>query len=249
MNSSPEDLPGRRPPHVVDLLLNSESVEDFLHGLAAAALAHAPDADGCGITLETDSGYVTVTSVGGSAPTLDEEQYGLNDGPCLQAVRTGEEVHVKDLLDEERWGAYPAHALAAGTRSSLSLPVSAHTDIAGALNLYSPQPDGLASSDVATLRALAEQATGALALARKMTRTREFATDLQNAMRYRGVIDQAAGIIMAQQRCSGEQAFAVLRRASQNRNIKLRDLCTDLIIRVTGQPPHDPPELRPPPPA
>jgi AmiR/NasT family two-component response regulator len=51
------------------------------------------------------------------------------------------------------------------------------------------------------------------------------------------VIDQALGILMAQQRCSADEAFALLRTHSQNNNRKLRDVAADLITRVTGQPP------------
>ncbi|WP_307852263.1 ANTAR domain-containing protein [Streptomyces sp. b94] len=47
------------------------------------------------------------------------------------------------------------------------------------------------------------------------------------------------GAIMAQQRCDAEQAFGILRNASQNRNIKLRDLCRDLVTSIGGRPPQD----------
>jgi AmiR/NasT family two-component response regulator len=47
------------------------------------------------------------------------------------------------------------------------------------------------------------------------------------------VIDQAIGVIMAQQRCAPADAFAILRAASQNRNIKLRQVAEQII---TGSP-------------
>lgn len=242
--NSPPDATGVT--GVVDLLLDTETLEDFLHGLAKAAMSHAPKADGCGITLQRSGRFFTVTSVGATAPALDEKQYGLDDGPCLQALRTGEEAHVSDMMEEQRWGTYPAHAVASGARSSVSFPIAARTDTAGALNLYSPQPHGFDSSDLGALRALAGQATGAIVLAQRMATSRQFTADVQSALRSRAVIDQATGIIMAQQRCPSDEAFAILRGASQNRNIKLRELCADLIARLTGQAPVAPTELRPP---
>ena len=50
-------------------------------------------------------------------------------------------------------------------------------------------------------------------------------------------IDQALGVIMAQERCTSAQAFDVLRSASQNRNVKLRDVARQIVIRVSGEPP------------
>jgi AmiR/NasT family two-component response regulator len=53
----------------------------------------------------------------------------------------------------------------------------------------------------------------------------------------RAVIDQALGVIMATERCPQDRAFALLRSASQNTNVKLRDLATTIVTRVSGEPP------------
>ncbi|TPQ18043.1 GAF and ANTAR domain-containing protein [Streptomyces sporangiiformans] len=224
-------------PDATSLLLSTHTVEDFLRALADSALALYPAADGCGVTLERPNRPLTVVSAGISAPELDEAQYGQDDGPCLEALRTGEEVMVEDMLSEERWGPYPAYAVSRGTRSSISLPIAARTRTVGALNLYAPKPAGLDDADLTGLRALASQATGAIALAQRMADTDEYVADLLRALRSRSIIDQAIGIIMGRQRCTAEEAFTTLRRASQHRNIKLRDLCTELITNISGKPP------------
>jgi AmiR/NasT family two-component response regulator len=66
---------------------------------------------------------------------------------------------------------------------------------------------------------------------------------LQTALVSRAVIDQALGIIMGQNRCSADEAFDVLRRTSQNRNIKLRDIAADMVTAVSGRPPADNPRF------
>ena len=58
---------------------------------------------------------------------------------------------------------------------------------------------------------------------------------------FRSVIDQVLGIIMAQERCTSSWAFAILRTASQNRNVKLRDIARQLVISLSGEPPQPPP--------
>ncbi|MFF9086080.1 GAF and ANTAR domain-containing protein [Streptomyces sp. NPDC014991] len=232
-------------PDVTPLLLSTDSVERFLQVLADRAPVLAPAAQGVGITLERRGRPLTVVSSGAGACDLDDTQYGQDDGPCLQALRTGEEVAVADMLDEERWGPYPAYAAAGGTRSSLSLPIAAHTHTAGALNLYTPKVLGFADADLTGLRALAAQATGAVALAQRIADARQYADDLHTAMESRAVIDQAIGVIMGRQRCRADEAFGLLRAASQHRNIKLRDLCGELLTTVGGGPPSDGRPLRP----
>ncbi|KAA0929031.1 GAF and ANTAR domain-containing protein [Streptomyces apricus] len=232
-------------PDMMLLLLGTDSLEGFLQLLADGALALAADAVGTGITLERHGRPLTVVSSGVGALALDEAQYGQDDGPCLQSLRRGEEVLVEDLLHESRWGPYPAYAAASGTRASLSLPIAAHTHTAGALNLYSPKPFAFTGIDLTSLRKLAEQATGAIALAQRIADTREYTADLQHAMESRTAIDQAIGVIMGQQRCTAEAAFALLRKASQHRNVKLRDICQELLSNIGGAPPAGGRPLRP----
>jgi ANTAR domain len=64
---------------------------------------------------------------------------------------------------------------------------------------------------------------------------------LRSSLASRGVIDQALGIIMAREHCTQDRAFAILRSASQNRNVKLRDLASAVVTSVTGEPPQPSP--------
>ncbi|MCF3168189.1 MULTISPECIES: GAF and ANTAR domain-containing protein [Streptomyces] len=233
------------PPDLVSLLLDTDTLDDFLRALAQSALLMSPGADGCGVTLERQGRPLTVASAGVSAPPLDEAQYGQDDGPCLEALREGHEVSVGDMREENRWNGYPAFAVASGTLSSLSLPIAAHSHTAGALNLYSPKENGFAGVDLTSLRSLAAQVTGAVALAQRLADTRTFTEDLEAALQSRAVIDQAAGIVMQQRRCTSEEALRILRTASQHRNVKLRDLCTQLVSSVSGGPPPEGGRLRP----
>ncbi|SHM79428.1 GAF and ANTAR domain-containing protein [Actinacidiphila paucisporea] len=237
------DAPGRGTPDLTALLLTTKSLEGFLTALAEAAMALAPHSAGCAITLERRGRPLTVASVGARALELDERQYGQDDGPCLEALRTGHEVSVPDMLDEGRWGSYPAYAVAMGTHSSMSFPIAPRTHTAGALNLYADRVRGFADADLPALRSVASQATGAIALAQRVADIEGFNGELQDALRSRAVIDQAMGVIMAQQRCTHQEAFDILRSASQHRNIKIRDLCAELISRF-GEP-SDPPDLPP----
>jgi AmiR/NasT family two-component response regulator len=68
-------------------------------------------------------------------------------------------------------------------------------------------------------------------------RQAQTSAQLEEALSSRSVIDQALGILMAQQRCTAEKALTLLRSHSQNTNRKVRDVAADLIQRVSGSPP------------
>ncbi|MFJ8803427.1 GAF domain-containing protein [Streptomyces sp. NPDC102487] len=228
---------------VIQWLLGIQTLEDFLQNLADAAL-DVTGAEGVGVTIERENRPLTVVSAGPAAPKLDEKQYGQDDGPCLHSTRTGEEVVVDDMLEETRWGDYPAYAAASGINSSVSFPIADRHGTAGAFNVYAGPPHAFVGTDFTVLRSLAAQATGAIALAQRLVDTEQFAQEMRDAMQSRAVIDQALGVVMVQRRCTQDVAFGILRSASQHRNIKLRDLCTEMITGLTGQPPVTP-ELRP----
>lgn len=229
---------------MIDWLLETDSLRGFLQHLVDDAVS-ASGADGCGVTLQRKGRPLTVVSTWGVADTLDEKQYGQDDGPCLQALRTGQVVHVPEMLEEARWGPYPRFAADLGVRSSMSLPIPARSHTAGALNFYATAPDAFTDDDRHSLTLSAAQVGGGIALAQRLADAEDFARDLQNALASRRVIDQAIGSVMQQQQCTEEEAFGLLRRLSQQTNLKLHDVCTRLLTDIAGRPPTPPPPLRP----
>jgi AmiR/NasT family two-component response regulator len=71
-----------------------------------------------------------------------------------------------------------------------------------------------------------------------MARDAALTDQLRDALASRSVIDQALGILMDQQRCDADQAFELLRNASQHRNRILRDAAADIVRAVSGREPH-----------
>ncbi|MFE9020688.1 GAF and ANTAR domain-containing protein [Streptomyces sp. NPDC007808] len=229
---------------MIDWLLEMTSLREFLQHLVDDAVS-ASGADGCGVTIERHRRPLTVVSTGGVADKLDEKQYGQDDGPCLQALRTGETVHVPDVLEEPRWGTYPRFAADLGIRCSLSVPIPVRSHTAGALNFYACGPHAFREEDRRILALFAAQAGGGIALAQRLADAEDFTRELQTALASRSVIDQAIGSVMQQQQCTAEQAFDLLRRLSQQTNLKLRDVCTRLLTGIAGTPPGERTPLRP----
>jgi GAF domain-containing protein len=224
------------------LLLASEDIGDFLTELAQLATAVLPGDISCGITLRRDRRPVTVASSDTRASQVDEIQYGHDHGPCLHTLRSGEVVVVEDLATDDRWGGYQMPALGHGVRSSLSLPLRVD-HVVGAMNLYAYRPRVFGPSERASAARFAQEASRALALAVRIADRSEMSDHLQTALATRAVIDQALGVIMGQDRCTADEAFEVLRTISQNRNIKLHTVASEIITAVTGRPPASAPRF------
>ena len=215
-----------------DLLLDTREMSDFLDRLSAmAADAVHPDVS-CGITLIRDGQPTTVANSDGRASQVDEIQYSNGDGPCLQSARTQEVVEVPDFAAEKRWEDFPIRAMAHGIQSSLSMPLAVERVGVGALNLYAAHAAVMGDAELRQARAFADEAGRALALAIRLSDQAQMTRDLQAALASRAVIDQAIGIIMAQNRCSSETAFSILRNASHHRNIKLREVASGLVAAI-----------------
>ncbi len=214
---------------VVQMLDQFEDVATFLDSLVRWAVEQSPGAAACGLTLEQAGRGMTVTYSGELARRGDERQYELDDGPCLEALRTGTEVSVRDMADEDRWGDYPRRALEAGVRSSLSFPLAMGERARGALNLYSDRADAFGDADEQAGRSSASQASGALSVAWRMAESEQAVAHLRRGMLTRQEIGQAVGLLMVQRRCTADEAFRLLQQASQRGNEKLRDVARRMI--------------------
>jgi GAF domain-containing protein len=221
------------------LLLESADVTDFLQELATLSAAVVP-ATACGITLRGERDAFTVASSDQLARDVDEIQYGRRQGPCLHAMNSGERVLITNLAEDDRWPEYRIRAAKRAIASSLSLPLNVAAQTVGALNLYGTRPDQFDAESIRRAEAFSGQSATALTIMLRHASQLTLAEQLREALESRAVIDQAIGVIVAQQRCSATDAFGVLRRGSQHRNVKLSVVAAELIEAASGHPPQPP---------
>jgi hypothetical protein len=232
------------PGQLLGLLVQAPDLDTFLDKMVRlAAQVVTPDA-ACGLTTRSDGRPFTVAASNDLAAQVDEVQYGTDEGPCLDSLRSGTLIQVDDLRREERWNSYRPHAIAHGVVSSLSLPLTVNGETLGALNLYSAAPAPFAGPQRERAESFAAQCAAALAVSLRHVRQAQVQHQLAEAMVSRGIIDQAIGILMGQHRCTATAAFDLLRQASQHRNRKLRDVAADIITNVSGKPPQPRPGFR-----
>jgi ANTAR domain/GAF domain len=234
--SSPPSAPGWLS-ELQALLLDTDGLHGFLRELAQLVVRALPEGSSCGVTVRVGSRPATLAASDGLAQRVDKLQYDLGEGPCLDTLSGGERNYVVDTATETRWERFCRRAQIEGVRSVLSLPLPVPGGPVGGFNLYSTRPDGFAADTWSQLEVFAGNAAGALAVSFRMSEQVRLSEDLRHALTSRAVIDRAVGIVMAQQRCDADTAFDILRRGSQNRNIKLRDLAAEIVTEVGGRHP------------
>jgi GAF domain-containing protein len=211
--------------------LVDRTLSDVLTDVTRIAATGIPGAEATSITLLRGDKAFTAAYSGEMALAADELQYAHGAGPCMDAGRGGVLLRVDDMHTEERWPDYVAHVRrSTDVRSSLSVPLPYQGSAIGALNNYSTTPAAFASPE--SLRAgleVAEVVAVAVANADAHWQLGEHARNMGLAMQSRAVIEQAKGVLMAQRHVDVDQAFEILREASQRYNRKLRDIATGIV--------------------
>ncbi len=208
------------------------TLKETLDRVAQLAQQAVPAAEFTAISMLVEGRTRTAVFTDETAPEIDQAQYETGIGPCLDAFRHQQVCRLDDTLKDDRWRSFSEAAAANGIRSSLSLPLVANHEGVGALNFYSRTPNGFSEEDVQVGSQFATQAAIVLANSQAYWDAHQLSQDLATAMKSRAMIEQAKGILMGAQRCSSDEAFQMLVRASQRENRKLREVAEDLVKRV-----------------
>jgi GAF domain-containing protein len=181
-------------------------------------------ADYAGVSLVEGGQITTPAATNERLRALDEVQYRMGEGPCNEAVLRSDVVTVDDLARDQRWPRWGALMTAElGVRSSLSFRLfTAQNSSWGALNVYSHTPHAFDADDVAHGQTIA--AMVGVVLARSIHEDQ-----LAAALEMRAVIGQATGILMERFQLDADVCFNILRRLSQQNNVKLRDIAVRLV--------------------
>jgi len=218
------------------LVLTHRPLSEVLDEVALLAKQVLPETPEVSVTLLKGDQAQTAAFTGPVALELDERQYEKGFGPCLDAAVSGEKITLTTADPDSPYPDWAQIARRLGVTHTLSVgfPVAAPT--VGALNVYNSTGRPFSHDSERILGNFASVAGIVLAAAGLHQNLADLAAQLEVAVRSRAVIDQAKGIIMAQNRCSGEEAFLMLVRTSQNRNLKLRYLAEQLVASVAHPP-------------
>ena len=221
-----------------NFLVAKSSMGDTLLNVSQITVDAMPAAEMAGISLLGANGRPTTgVFTDEQAPDIDSAQYESGRGPCLDSWREGKVIRLDDM--EAAADDYPEFARAAqahGVQSTLSLPLMAGDERLGALNLYARVAGGFTTDDEALGTDLAAAAAIVLANASAFWAASELSDQLGQAMRSRAVIEQAKGVLMARSpQMTADEAFDVLRKASQRENVKVRDIAQRIVDRKPSE--------------
>ena len=215
-------------------LLSVGDVHDTLEKVAALAVATIDGCDCASVYLVEQTVVAAPTSADSVVAELDAAQRQSGQGPCEDAIAQGMTVYAGDFGDERRWPDFAREATARGIRSMLACPLYVDGAL-GALNLYARYPLAFGVIDRAKAVLLAGLAAVAFSAALTHEEEKRQSSNLHAALATRELIGQAQGILIERERVTPDQAFDILRRASQHLNLKLRDVAQSLV--ETGERP------------
>jgi|RhiMetdeSRZDD1v2_1073273.scaffolds.fasta_scaffold182557_2 ANTAR domain/GAF domain len=197
----------------------TETAEDIVRYVRAQL-----DADHAAISVvRSRSRIETIAPTDPCVEELDRRQTVLGEGPCYDGAWAGETLTVSDLAEDERWPTWAAETAALGVTSLLASELTTvEGRRIGCISAYWTGRRCFTQDDLAFMAIFARHA--ALALTRSWNEA-----GLNTALDTRKVIGQAQGILMERHGLDEARAFEVLRRYSQDHNIKLRDVAAHLI--------------------
>ena len=210
---------------MADTLVEDYDVVDLLTGLADRCV-DLLGVSAAGVMLASPAGGLGLVASSSEAMRLLELfELQAQEGPCLDAFRTGEPVGHENLeAGAGRWPSFSAAALKAGFPSASALPLRLRAVTLGALNLLSVTRAPMDEADVIVARAFADLATLSIVQHRASAETHSLNEQLSGALTSRIVIEQAKGVISERADVDLAQAFSRLRAYARNSNRRLTDV-------------------------
>ena len=218
------------------LILSEENLDKTLQRVASLASRVTPRA-AAGVTLIEGKRFRTAASTQELVDQIDAVQYETGEGPCMYAMEIKQVVHIQSVAEDDRWEPHRKAALARGVSSVLGVPLLAREQVLGCLNLYCIDGKGFEDVEIESAEMFAHQAGVALHNSQLYLTSVRLAEQLQEALGSRAVIDQAKGILMERERVGADEAFEMLRQASQNLNIKVREIAQKLVDETASAKP------------
>jgi GAF domain-containing protein len=215
---------------VADTLVEEFDLIDFLHHVTTNA-AEITASGAVGLMLADHDGHLGfMASSTEDARLLELFQIQHEEGPCLDAHRTGEEVADIQIAEAvERWPVFAPRALELGFTTAHCFPLRLRDQVIGAMSVFRTDDRYLEPEERRVLRALTDVATIALMQERTIRRAEELTEQLQFAINSRIVIEQAKGSVARSLEIGVDEAFELLRGYARRHRIGLTILARGVI--------------------
>jgi GAF domain/ANTAR domain len=209
-----QDLDPRRVARIVAALAVGE--HDPQRSLCSAC-AKVAEVSGAGVVLILHGRALgTVCSSDSTTEAVEEVQFTLGEGPCVDAFRSQAPVLVPDLAGPggSRWPGFRTGALAEGIQAVFGFPMLVGSVCIGALNLYHRRSGALTDEQVADAMVIAHVAGRTVLSWQSVAGMGSLAWQLEHVPAHRAVVHQATGMISVQGGVAVDDAVILLRAYS-----------------------------------
>ena len=225
--------------------LSSDSDDPAGTGRLCRVSAEITELSGAGIMLMLgNQPHASICTTGEVSALLEELQYTLGEGPCVDAFRFGRAVLEPDLEAPvvARWPAFGPPAVASGARAVFGFPISVASVRLGALNLYRDRPGPLTAEQQTDAAILATVAGRAVIAMQTGAGPEALSAELEAGTDFRLVVHQATGMVAEQLTISVTEALIRLRAHAFSQDRPITDVANDVVagrLRF-GERPSDP---------
>jgi len=197
--------------------------------------ASATRLTGAGIMLVSDGGpRGSLCTTDDVSSLIEQLQYTLGEGPCIDAYREDRAVVEPDLAAPEvyRWPAFSAPAVESGVRAVFGFPIRVGAVRLGALNLYRDRPGPLTAGQHADSLVTAMIVAEAILALQADAELGQIAQTLEVDSDFHYVVHQASGMVAVQLAISVEEALIRLRAYAFSSERTLADVARAVVERL-----------------
>lgn len=216
------------------IVTQGSTSNELYAAICVAATLMVPGCDHASLMINHDGACNTAAVSDSVARQIDKLELALNSGPCLDVFDEQSTQLASDLTTADRWPAFAARVVAeTQVRGTMSIRMPVDRAKIGALNLFSDSANVLDTKSIElamVLAAFATVATNAVAYG-------EDAAGLRLGLARNREIGKAVGMLMVLNDISDDEAFDILRRTSQDNNIKVVDVAAEFLRRRSAQEP------------
>ena len=208
-------------------------VVGMLQRLCGAAV-HALSASGVGLSVMAANGIRGITAASDPvSERIEELQFLLGEGPCIDAFATRRPVLVPDLADGamSRWPVYAPAVHADGVRAVFAFPLQVGAGLLGVLDVFRAKPGSLSGEELRHALTFADIAVTTLLDGQENAEPGATADGVDEAIRSKAEVYQAQGMVMVQLGVTLGEALARMRAYAFAENRRLDQVARDVVAR------------------
>jgi transcriptional regulator with GAF, ATPase, and Fis domain len=237
---------------LASLLTLHEPFEATLTKIAEFSASAVASSGRVAVSVVQEGRRVALATSDADVHRAEHLQYELGEGPTLTAISERRVAVSGSLGGDESWPRFGSAAARSGFHSVLVAPMVLAESTVGALSVYAEQKNAFDDRSVERAQRYAVPAAAVIHNLHLLHQSQAQVAQLGEALKTRGIIDQAIGILRSRNGCTADEAFSRLRRISNTDRVKLVDVAASVVEQSVRQAQartvrRRPPDAAPPP--